>query len=154
MAGRKKLPVAVLEERGASQFSKAALQARRESELKVPERLRRTTAPAYLAQVPGLVERFDELAAMLSAIMPENFGALDAPILAQYVVFEREFEDATQAFLSCADSDEAVSLQKTQVEAFKNAKAAASSLGMFVTDRCKLVAVKGEREHDPAEDLM
>lgn len=148
MAGRKKLPADVLEHRARSHLTKAEKDARRRAEPVIPEGLARVDAPEYIRQYPGFAERFDEIAGMMSAVMPGSFCALDAPMLAQYVVFEAEYEQACDGVFLAETPKEKREYQRMQMDAFSKARAAAATLGMFVTDRCRITASPAGEDDD------
>lgn len=154
IAGRKRVPVDVLEKRGKTHLTKAEKERRKAEELAIPSDLGEISAPKYIKQFENLERRFYEIAHMLQRVMPDNFCQLDAPMLAQYVMFEAEYETFTESVFEEADPKAKKDYQKMQIDAFNSARAAASALGMFVTDRCKIsVTPTGDGEDDDTDIL-
>lgn len=145
MAGRRKLPVDLIEAKGKSNpTSRAEREERREAELHLAEGMHKCEPPAFIAASKERTERFTELAVMLTRIMPDNFGAPDADCLGRYVVAQSQFEDLTarlDMLMGAKDPDtkDMRRLQLMQSDAFMRATKTASELGLTVTARCKLV---------------
>lgn len=149
MAGRNKQPVDVLTARGKSHLTKAEKERRKATESVVPVALRGVSPPGYLDKWPGIRDEFNRYAEMLTALMPDNFGQPDADCLARYVVSESLYERYTSDLMEEHDPLNIKNLQIAQDRAFKQAQACASSLGLTVTARCKLVVP--ERCEDDGE---
>ena len=145
MAGRRKLPVDLIEAKGNSNPpSRAEREKRREAELHLAEGMHKCEPPEFITTNEERTERFVELAAMLTRIMPDNFGAPDADCLGRYVVAQSQFETFTEridAAMASNDPDfkDMRRLQLMQSDAFNRATKTASELGLTVTARCKLV---------------
>lgn len=139
MAGRQRQPVDVLAARGKTHLTRASYEDRKASEVNVPIDLRDIEPPEYLLQWPDRVADFDRYAKMLSRLMPDNFGQPDADLLARYVMSEALYESFTVLLVGVTDPAQIKSLQIAQDRAFKQAHTCASSLGLTVTSRCKLV---------------
>lgn len=149
MAGRHRLPADVVKARGKKHLSEAEYRQRKAEEPYIPVEIRAVSPPEYLLDYPDLVARFDSYADMLAKVMPDDFCQLDAALLAQYVVFESEYESCTKLVLGCQSARDFAAVQSVQVKAYQNAKSAAASLGMFVTDRCRLSVRKpGDGDDD------
>lgn len=155
MAGRKKIPVALMEAKGKSNPpSRAEREERREAELHLAEEMHKCEPPAFIAGNEERVRRFNELAAMLMRIMPDNFGAPDADCLGRYVVAQSQFEDLTERLDEAMsaknpDTKDMRRLQLMQSDAFNRATKTASELGLTVTARCKLmVPSSGTEDQD------
>ena len=158
MAGRKKVPVAIIEARGKSNpASREERERRRDAELHLAEGMHECPPPAFIAGDEDRTERFLDLAAMLTRIMPDNFGAPDADCLGRYVVAQSQFEAFTEridAAMASKDPDfkDMRRLQLMQSDAFMRATKTASELGLTVTSRCKLV-VPGDGKQDQDDDF-
>lgn len=139
MAGRQMIPADVKKALGKSHMTRAEYEDRKSREVEVPIELRDIEPPEYLFQWPDRVADFDRYAKMLAALMPENFGQPDADLLARYVVSESLYESFTAMLVGNGDASEIKALQIAQDRAFKQAHTCASSLGLTVTSRCKLV---------------
>lgn len=149
MAGRNKQPVDVLTARGKSHLTKAEKERRKATESVVPVALRGVSPPGYLDKWPEIRDEFNRYAEMMTALMPDNFGQPDADCLARYVVSESLYERYTSDLMEERDPLNIKNLQIAQDRAFKQAQACASSLGLTVTARCKLVVP--ERREDDGE---
>ena len=137
---------------GRKHLTKAEYEGRKAAEAVVPADLRAATAPDYLAEWPELMDEFERYAAMLSAIMPENFGAPDADALARYVVSERCYERSTALVLNAATTDEFRQAQMAQDKAMRQARQCAADLGLTVSSRCRLVIPRlGGSDDDECE---
>ena len=145
--GRNRQPVDVIEARGRKHLTKAEKAKRKAEEAKVPPSLRDVQPPEYLMQWPDLAAEFDRLADMLRELIPDNFGQPDAGLLARYVVSEHLYEAYTSQLVDALEPSDIKALQIAQDRAFKQANACASSLGLSVTSRCKLV-VPAKAEQD------
>lgn len=139
MAGRHKQPVDVLAARGKTHLTRADYEERKASEVEMPIDLRDIEPPEYLFQWPDRVADFDRYAKMLARLMPDNFGQPDADLLARYVVSESLYESFTAQLVGLSDPSDIKMMQIAQDRAFKQAHTCASSLGLTVTSRCKLV---------------
>lgn len=105
----------------------------------MPIDIRDIVPPEYLFQWPERVSEFDRYAKMLSKLIPDNFGQPDADLLARYVISESLYESFTAQLVGLSKPDEIKAIQIAQDRAFKQAHTCASSLGLTVTSRCKLV---------------
>lgn len=104
-------------------------------------------APEYLTKAEQA--RFDDLAGKLAKI--KVMGETDCDTLARYVTAQTLYEAATKklraAMKKMDDPYELESLARLQDRYYKQAQTTASSLGLTVTSRCKLVVpVKDEPE--------
>lgn len=139
MAGRQRHPVDAIVARGKSHLTRAEIDDRKASEVKIPIDMRDIVPPEYLFQWPDRVSEFDRYAKMLSKLIPDNFGQPDADLLARYVISESLYESFTAQLVGLSRPDEIKAIQIAQDRAFKQAHTCASSLGLTVTSRCKLV---------------
>lgn len=143
MAGRQMLPADVLKARGKTHITRAEYEDRKASEVEMPPELRDVVPPEYLFQWPDMVSRFDDYAEMIGSLI-STFGQPDADLLARYVVSESLYESFTALLVGVTDPAQIKSLQIAQDRAFKQAHTCASSLGLTVTSRCKLVVPVAE----------
>lgn len=153
MAGQKQ-PISLLEAKGKKHLTKAEIEKRRAEE--VEPCTDDITAPAYLTTAEK--KHFDKLANQLQKI--KIMGETDVETLARYVTAQGLYEQAVKDLRAVhkarpkkADADEILAwtaamerLDKRQNRYFKQATAAASKLGLTISDRCKLIApVKDEK---------
>ena len=134
--GRPKKPIALLVAEGKSHLSKAEIYERTEQEVKVP--FMNVKAPSYLNKAQK--KKFRDIASKLVAIgiMTE----LDVDCLAMYVISFDLYLSYTEAIVELIDNREMDAVKDTQVmqdKAFRQALSAAKSLGLTITDRCKIV---------------
>lgn len=158
MAGRKKLPVDLIEARGKSNpASREERERRRDAELKLAADMHECKPPAFIEEDEERAARFVELSAMIRGIMPDNFGAPDADCLGRYVVAQSQYERLT-ALIDYEmgkpeiDLDNLRRLKLMQSDAFGQATKTASELGLTVTSRCKLV-IPGNGKQDQDDDF-
>ncbi|BAN77153.1 P27 family phage terminase small subunit [Adlercreutzia equolifaciens] len=144
MAGRQRQPVEVIAARGKTHLTRAGYDERKASQVNVPIDLRDIEPPEYLFQWPERVADFDRYAKMLSHLMPDSFGQPDADLLARYVVSESLYESFTAKLVGLSKPEDIKAVQIAQDRAFKQAHTCASSLGLTVTSRCKLVVPVAE----------
>lgn len=157
MAGARQ-PIELVVANGKKHLTKAEIEARRASE--VQPCTDDLTAPSYLTAAQK--KKFVKLAEQLTKI--GIMGETDTDLLARYVTAQSQYETATKElralqkqkprepsdnadaetcanylhslgiWLACKDN-----LDKQQDRYFKQAQAAASKLGLTISDRCKLV---------------
>ena len=137
MAGARQ-PIELVVANGKKHLTKAEIEARRASE--VQPCTDDLTAPSYLTAAQK--KKFVKLAEQLTKI--GIMGETDTDLLARYVVAQELYELASkrlQKVMRAADADpyELEQLAKLQDRYFKQAQAAASKLGLTISDRCKLV---------------
>lgn len=138
--GRNPLPLAVIEARGKSHLtaSERAAKAARE----VPPANADMTPPAWLEE-DGMRERFAAIAAMLADLCV--WDATCADELGRYVVAQTGYERLSSMWLAAiarGDVDGAAAIQRQQDRAYQQAHRSASSLGLNLTSRCKVVPVR------------
>lgn len=151
---RPRQPIDLLEAKGKKHLTKAEKEERRAAE--VAPCTDDITAPSYLTAAEK--KRFDKLAGQLQKI--KIMGETDVETLARYVtaqgLYEQVVKDLRQVHKERPKNASAgeilgwtealEKLDKRQDRYFKQATAAASKLGLTITDRCKLVApVKDEK---------
>lgn len=158
MAGRKKVPVAIIEARGKSNpASREERERRRDAELKLAAEMHECKPPGFIEEDEERAARFVELAAMIRGIMPDNFGAPDADCLGRYVVAQSQYERLTALIDHEMGKpeiglDNLRRLKLMQSDAFSQATKTASELGLTVTSRCKLV-IPGNGKQDQDDDF-
>ena len=103
-------------------------------------------APEYL-ETDAEIDRFYEIADLLTGVDEQLCTALDADQLARYVMCEAVFVDYTKALrkaLRDKDSDLARKLQRQQDVAFRQVQTCASALGLNVSSRLRFDLRKQE----------
>lgn len=133
---RPRQPIEVIEARGKKHLTKAEIEARRESELKVD--LKNVKVPSYLPKT--LIDEFNEIASKLLqiGIMTE----LDEDCLARYLQAKQrylQFENLLNKATKKNNIAEMEKLMTMQDKAYKQTRAAATDLGLTIASRCKLV---------------
>ena len=133
---RPRKPIAVLEAEGKSHMTKKEKEERREQELKVP--FTNVKPPSYLNNKQK--RKFKDIANKLLAlgIMTE----LDVDCLAMYIISHDIYLSYTETIVKLLDEgdlDLVKDVQTMQDKAFRQAHTAARSLGLTITDRCKIV---------------
>lgn len=136
MAGARQ-PIELVVANGKKHLTKAEIEARRASE--VQPCTDDLTAPSYLTAAQK--KKFVKLTEQLTKI--GIMGETDTDLLARYVVAQELYELASkrlQKVMRAADADpyELEQLAKLQDRYFKQAQAAASKLGLTISDRCRL----------------
>ena len=133
---RPRKPIAVLEAEGKSHMTKKEIEERREQELKVP--FTNVKPPSYLNNKQK--RKFKDIANKLLAlgIMTE----LDVDCLAMYIISHDIYLSYTETIVKLLDEGDlemVKDVQTMQDKAFRQAHTAARSLGLTITDRCKIV---------------
>ena len=136
MRGRPRQPVEVIVAKGKKHLSKAEIEARKNSELKVD--LKNIEIPDYLP--PSLKTEFEEIAKQLLdiGIMTE----LDEDCLARYLLSKQSYLQYTSMLAKATKNNNIVEMEKLmsmQDKAFKQCRATANDLGLTIASRCKLV---------------
>lgn len=151
---RPRQPIDLIEAKGKKHLTKAEKEARRATE--VAPCTDGIEAPDYLTAAEK--KRFDTLAEQLQKI--KIMGETDVEALARYItaqgLYEQSVKDLKRAQKDRpkdADANTLIAwaellekLDKRQDRYFKQATAAASKLGLTITDRCKLVAPVKQEE--------
>ena len=130
-------PLALIEAKGKKHLTKAEAEQRRNSEVEAPANNIR--APNCLND--EMKQAFDEIAKVLVdiGIMTD----LDCDALGRYIVMEYQFRAVTKKMMNIKNiTDRYIDYSKLQSNFFKNARAAASDLGLSISSRCKLVVPK------------
>ena len=156
MAGQRQ-PIELIVAKGKKHISKADIEARRASEVKPCTD--NITPPAYLTAAQK--KRFGVLAEQLQRI--RILGETDTETLARYVTAQTQYEAATKDLRKMmppqqtGNSETDMTLMslyyKSQEAAarlqdryFKQAQTAATSLGLTISSRCKLVVPETKEE--------
>ena len=129
-------PIEVLEATGRKHLTKAEIEERKKTELKVD--LKSIEIPAYLTKKQK--EEFAELADKLLniGIMTE----LDEDGLARYIIAKDKYLKYTKLLNSAirkSDISDMERLTSMQDKAFKQCRSSANDLGLTIASRCKLV---------------
>ena len=138
---RPRQPIELIEAKGKKHLTKAEIEARKESELKVD--LKNVTVPDYLPK--KLIGEFNEIASKLLqiGIMTE----LDEECLARYLLSKQNYLQYNNLLNKATKENNIAAMEKLstmQDKAFKQTRAAASDLGLTIASRCKLVMPKPE----------
>lgn len=144
--GRNKEPINLLLAKGKTNLTKAQIEQRMAQEVKVD--LKNVKAPDYLPA--ALKGKFDAIAAKLLqvGIMTE----LDEDVLARYVLSERNYLQYVQLNAEAIKSGDMENITRTErlkKSAFEQSQACASSLGLTITSRCKLVVPQAAEVETP-----
>jgi len=141
---RPRQPVALLEARGRKHLTRAESDARHRQEPSIADSS--IECPAYIEDEDERLE-FMRYAHQLDAI--HIWSAIDADELARYVSAETLYEAYTVALrgvVASGDMERAERIQRQQDKAFRQAHTSASSLGMTISSRCRLVVPKTDDE--------
>lgn len=144
--GRNKEPINLLLAKGKTNLTKAQIEQRMAQEVKVD--LKNVKAPDYLPA--ALKGKFDTIAAKLLqvGIMTE----LDEDVLARYVLSERNYLQYVQLnaeAIKAGDMENITRTERLKKSAFEQSQACASSLGLTITSRCKLVVPQAAEVEAP-----
>ena len=144
--GRNKEPINLLLAKGKTNLTKAQIEERMAQEVKVD--LKNVKAPDYLPA--ALKGKFDTIAAKLLqvGIMTE----LDEDVLARYVLSERNYLQYVQLNADAIKSGDMEKISRTErlkKSAFEQSQACASSLGLTITSRCKLIVPQAAEVEAP-----
>lgn len=150
MAGRNRMPVAVIDARGKSHHITREVRAEREASEVRPVS---TTArcPAYIHDRSAR-KRFRDVAAMLDAL--GIWDESDTDELGRYVTAQTAYERLSELYadaLELGDIDAAGTIQRQQDRAYQQAFRSASSLGLNITSRCKVVPVSPPEQGEKLE---
>lgn len=135
MAGKPREPIDLIKAKGKKHLSKKEYEDRKNSELQVP--FTDVEPPDYLTKAQS--GKFNDIAEKLLAlgIMTE----LDVDCLAMYILSHDLYLEYTRnimKMLKAGDLESVKCLQMLQDKAFRQALSAAKSLGLTITDRCKI----------------
>jgi len=131
-----KQPIAVIKAKGKKHLSKAEIDERERTELKVD--LKDVAIPNYLPV--KLKKEFEEIASKLLkiGIMTE----LDEDCLARYLQSKQNYLLYTKMLNKAIKNNNIIEMEKLttmQDKAFKQCRASANDLGLTIGSRCKLV---------------
>lgn len=133
---RPRQPIELIQAKGKKHLSKAEIEARKKSELKV--NLKDITIPEYLPE--KLKTEFEDIAnkLLIVGVMTE----LDEDCLVRYLLSKQSYLQYTN-MLNKATRQNKISemdkLMSLQDKAFKQCRASANDLGLTIASRCKLV---------------
>ena len=131
-----KQPIAVIKAKGKKHLTKAEIELREKTELKVD--LKDVSIPGYLPK--KLREEFEDIASKLLkiGIMTE----LDEDCLARYLLSKQSYLLYTSMLNKAIKKNNIAEMEKLttmQDKAFKQCRASATDLGLTIGSRCKLV---------------
>ena len=135
MAGQRQ-PIALVEAKGKKHLSKAEIEERQKSELRVD--LKDVSAPAYLPV--KLKREFEEIALKLLTV--NIMTELDEDCLARYLLAKDFYLKYTKLLKEATKSKNFSAMEKLssmQDKAFKQCRSCGNDLGLSITSRCKLI---------------
>ena len=146
MPGRNKQPIDLIKAKGKSHLSKAVMEERKAEEIQVPFK---DINPPPSLNTKARKDKFFEIAAMMSEI--GIWTELDEDCLVMFVIAMDEYSRFTRQMekeMKAKEIDWKLidSLHVHQNTSFKQAMTCASKLGLTITDRCRLIAPKAEKE--------
>lgn len=135
MAGQRQ-PIELVKAKGKKHLTKAEIEAREKSELKVD--LKNVSVPEYLPD--KLKEEFVDIAnkLLIVGVMTE----LDEDCLARYLLSKQSYLQYTSMLNKATKKNKIIEMEKLmtmQDKAFKQCRASANDLGLTIASRCKLV---------------
>lgn len=133
---RPRQPIEVIKAKGKKHLTKAEIEARQKTELKVD--LKNIKVPVYLKG--KLIKEFREIASKLLdiGVMTE----LDEDCLARYLISKESYLKYTDMLNEFTRQNKILEMEKLltmQDKAFKQCRACANDLGLTIASRCKLV---------------
>lgn len=133
---RPRQPIEVIKAKGKKHLTKAEIEARQKTELKVD--LKNIQVPVYLRG--KLIKEFKEIASKLLdiGVMTE----LDEDCLARYLISKESYLKYTDMLNEFTRQNKILEMEKLltmQDKAFKQCRACANDLGLTIASRCKLV---------------
>lgn len=133
-------PIDLIIAKGKKNLTKEEIQSRRDAEIKAP--CENVEAPSYLPD--ELKDEFNKLSKILIDI--GIMSDLDVTALGRFLVSEHLYQKITLKMLSMKYvTDNYFDYAKLQDRHFKQARAAASDIGLTISSRCKLVIPKKEK---------
>lgn len=147
MAGHK-LPLEIVQARGAKHLTKAEIRERQEREIKPI--MDDITAPLYLTNKQK--KEFDRIAGQLKKL--KIMGETDVDALARYIVANEFYVNAVKQMRKTDvknDPEKFDQWARIQERYFKQCRSSANDLGLTITSRCKLV-VPGVEKETPKEN--
>lgn len=133
---RPRQPIELVKAKGKKHLTKAEIEAREKSELKVD--LKDVAIPEYLPA--KLKEEFVDIAnkLLIIGVMTE----LDEDCLARYLLSKQSYLQYTSMLNKATKNNKIIEMEKLmtmQDKAFKQCRASANDLGLTIASRCKLV---------------
>lgn len=133
---RPRQPIELVKAKGKKHLTKAEIEAREKSELKVE--LKNVSIPEYLPA--KLKEEFVDVAnkLLIVGVMTE----LDEDCLARYLLSKQSYLQYTSMLNKATKNNKIIEMEKLmtmQDKAFKQCRACANDLGLTIASRCKLV---------------
>ena len=142
MAGRPKQPIELVKYKNKKHLTKNEIKEREETEVRASSD--KIIPPNYLPK--KIKEQFIILSDKLTEI--GIMSNLDIEALARYLVSEGEYQKISRKLMATSLGPKSietyVELSKLQERMFKQARAAATDLGLTISSRCKLVIPKKE----------
>lgn len=146
---RPRLPVEVVQARGAKHLTKAEIQERNKSEVKpIADNI---VAPDYLTKKQK--DEFYKISSQLQKL--KIMGETDVDALARYITANDSYVHATKKLRTAevkADPLLFDAWSKIQERNFKMVRAAANDLGLTISSRCKLVVPEANKEDTKKEN--
>ena len=141
--GKPRLPIEVVQARGAKHLTKAEIQSRTEQEIKpITDNI---IAPSYLTKKQK--DDFYKIALQLQKL--KIMGETDVDALARYIVANDFYINAVKQMRKPEVKNDAYKFSawaKVQEKYFKQCRASANDLGLSISSRCKLVVPERKTE--------
>lgn len=142
MAGQK-LPIEVIQARGAKHLTKAEIEARKTGEIKpITDNI---IAPGYLTKKQK--DEFYRIAKQLEKL--KILGETDVDALARFIIANDFYIHAVKQLRKSEVKNDPFAFEKwskIQERYFKQCRSSANDLGLSITSRCKLVVPKTDKE--------
>lgn len=142
MAGQR-VPLEVIQARGAKHLTKAEIQERRDREIKpITDDI---IAPAYLTKKQ--TTEFNKIVSQLKKL--KIMGETDVDALSRYIVANDFYINAIKKLRTKDVRDDPFLFEhwsKIQERYFKQCRASANDLGLSISSRCKLVVPESKNE--------
>lgn len=148
MAG-KRIPIEIVQARGAKHLTKAEIKERQEREVKPI--MDDIIAPTYLTKKQK--EEFYKIADQLKRL--KIMGETDVDALARYITSNDSYVHATKKLRTSevkADPIKYESWSRVQERYFKMVRSSANDLGLSISSRCRLVIPGANKEETPKEN--
>ena len=147
---KNKEPINLIIAKGKKNLTKKEIMERKNSEIKVG--CENVEPPSYLPE--ELKDEFNKIADILKDI--GIISDLDVTALGRFLISEYQYEQITTKMLKMENiTDEYFEYARLQDKFFKQARSAASDLGLTISSRCKLVMpkVKDKDNSDKKDDF-
>lgn len=143
---KRREPIDLLVAKGRKNLTKKEIKERKEREIKVGSE--NVNPPPYLPE--ELKTEFHRIADILKDI--GIISDLDVDALARYLISEYQYEKVTLRMLKMKNiTEKYFDFANLQDKFFKQARAAASDLGLTISSRCKLVLPKPKETQKETE---